>query len=120
MCYQIYRGMMEIEEMRSGQPNVKAKDIAFHQALHDPDTRAEYIRRKSQSNFGYRGQSFLTIHSIDLQVLQWWTEEFVRTITQSLQRMPYGMRYLARETLNAVKVLPVALLRMSATHGSLG
>ena len=23
----------------------KAKDVAFHQALQDPDTRAEYIRR---------------------------------------------------------------------------
>lgn len=42
----------------------------------------------------------------DLQVLQWWTEEFVRAITSSLQRMPYGMRYMARETLNAVKVSP--------------
>ncbi|RPD67315.1 hypothetical protein L226DRAFT_452633 [Lentinus tigrinus ALCF2SS1-7] len=59
------------------------KDIAFHQALQDPDTRAEYIRH--------------------LQVLQWWTEEFVRAITSSLSKMPYGMRYMARETLGAVK-----------------
>lgn len=38
-----------------------------------------------------------------MQVLQWWTEEFVRAITSSLSRMPYGMRYMARETLSAVK-----------------
>ena len=42
--------------------------------------------------------------STDLQVLQWWTEEFVRAITSSLSKMPYGMRYMARETLDAVKV----------------
>ncbi|CDO71342.1 hypothetical protein BN946_scf184908.g100 [Trametes cinnabarina] len=79
----IYRVKTDLEEMRSGTPSQRPKDIAFHQALHDPDTRAEYIRH--------------------LQVLQWWTEEFVRAITTSLNRMPYGMRYMARETLSAVK-----------------
>ncbi|KAI0677108.1 hypothetical protein C8Q78DRAFT_959803 [Trametes maxima] len=79
----IYRARTDLEEMRSGAASNRPKDVAFHQALQDPDTRAEYIRH--------------------LQVLQWWTEEFVRAITSSLQRMPYGMRYMARETLNAVK-----------------
>ncbi|EJF61117.1 hypothetical protein DICSQDRAFT_60830 [Dichomitus squalens LYAD-421 SS1] len=79
----IYRLRRDIEEMRAGAAGSKAKDIPFHQALQDPDTRATYIRH--------------------LQVLQWWTEEFVRAITSSLSKMPYGMRYLARETLNAVK-----------------
>ena len=32
--------------MRAGAPNSKAKDIPFPQALQDPDTRAEYIRRR--------------------------------------------------------------------------
>ena len=41
---------MEIEEMRSGQPDVKSRDIDFHQALHDPDTRAEYIRRELENH----------------------------------------------------------------------
>ncbi|KAI0638045.1 hypothetical protein C8Q77DRAFT_1214962 [Trametes polyzona] len=79
----IYRVRTDLEEMRSGVPSNRPKDIAFHQALLDPDTRAEYIRH--------------------LQVLQWWTEEFVRAITSSLQRMPYGMRYMAKETLAASK-----------------
>ena len=35
----------DIEEMRAGAPGNKAKDVPFHQALQDPDTRAEYIRR---------------------------------------------------------------------------
>lgn len=32
--------------MRSGVSGAKSKDVAFHQALNDPDTRAEYIRRE--------------------------------------------------------------------------
>ncbi|KAI0952208.1 hypothetical protein AcV7_008086 [Taiwanofungus camphoratus] len=79
----IYRGKIELEEMRSGVPSTEPKEVPFHTALNDPDTRAEYIRH--------------------LQVLQWWTEEFVKAITQSLQRMPYGMRFMARETLSAVR-----------------
>ncbi|KAI0774141.1 hypothetical protein C8Q74DRAFT_1200411 [Fomes fomentarius] len=79
----IYRVRRDLEEMRSGVSGAQSKDVAFHQALNDPDTRAEYIRH--------------------LQVLQWWTEEFVRAITSSLHKMPYGLRYMARETLNAVK-----------------
>ncbi|KAH9918193.1 uncharacterized protein BXZ73DRAFT_92257 [Epithele typhae] len=79
----IYRTRRDIEEMRAGTVGTQAKDVPFHQALQDPDTRAEYIRH--------------------LQVLQWWTEEFVRAITSSLAKMPYGMRYMARETLAAVR-----------------
>ncbi|TFK87060.1 hypothetical protein K466DRAFT_576027 [Polyporus arcularius HHB13444] len=78
----IYRKRVDRDETR-GKLDNRPKDVAFHQALQDPDTRAEYIRH--------------------LQVLQWWTEEFVRAITLSLNKMPYGMRYMARETLNAVK-----------------
>lgn len=32
-------------------PSNRPKDIAFHQALHDPDTRAEYIRREETFSF---------------------------------------------------------------------
>ena len=45
----------------------------------------------------------------DLQLLQWWTETFVAALIQSTQRMPYGMRYLARETLHALRVSNVPL-----------
>lgn len=41
---------------------------------------------------------------LDLQRLQWWTEAFVTAIVQSTQRMPYAMRYLARETLVTLRV----------------
>jgi hypothetical protein len=35
-----------MEEMRSGIPSSKPKDIPFYQALNDPETRTIYIRRK--------------------------------------------------------------------------
>ena len=43
---QIYRTRVSAEEMRTGvhRPD---KDLPFYQALNDPDTRAEYIRRAS-------------------------------------------------------------------------
>jgi hypothetical protein len=43
---QIYRTRVSAEEMRTGvhRPD---KDLPFYEALNDPDTRAEYIRRAS-------------------------------------------------------------------------
>lgn len=37
--------MMDLEELRSGMAAQKLKDVPFHDAVNDPDTRAEYIRR---------------------------------------------------------------------------
>ncbi|KAG7096970.1 hypothetical protein E1B28_004367 [Marasmius oreades] len=79
----IHRTRLEQEEMRNGTTTSKRKDVSFREALDDPDTRPVYIRH--------------------LQVLQWWTEAFVTAITQSTRKMPYSMRYLARETLRSVR-----------------
>ncbi|KAL0949959.1 hypothetical protein HGRIS_009979 [Hohenbuehelia grisea] len=79
----IHRSRIDVEEMKSGVPSEKPKEVPFYEALNDPDTRAEYIRH--------------------LQVLQWWTEGFVTALTQSAKKMPYGMRFLARETLLAIR-----------------
>ncbi|KAI0254740.1 hypothetical protein BJV78DRAFT_1120741 [Lactifluus subvellereus] len=76
---QIYRTRIDVEEMRAGKATSKSKDITFSQALNDPIIRPEYIRRK------------------------WWTEAFIAAITRSTRKMPYGIRYLARETLMAIK-----------------
>lgn len=80
---QIYRARVDLEEMRAGKTTSKSKDISFTQALNDPITRPEYIRH--------------------LQVLRWWTEAFVTAVIQSTRKMPYGIRYLARETLAAIR-----------------
>ncbi|KAI0005064.1 hypothetical protein BJV74DRAFT_322488 [Russula compacta] len=80
---QIYRSRIDLEEMRSGKVTSKLKDISFADALNDPITRPEYIRH--------------------LQVLRWWSETFITAILQSTRKMPYGIRYLARETLVALR-----------------
>ncbi|GJE84158.1 ras GTPase-activating protein [Phanerochaete sordida] len=79
----IYRNKIDLLETRTGQQSNLPKNIPFREALQDPDTRAEYIRH--------------------LQLLQWWTDLFVTNLTQSTAKMPYGMRYIARETLVALK-----------------
>lgn len=45
-AHQIYRTKVDIAETRSGMASEKPKNIPFREALQDPDTRAEYIRRK--------------------------------------------------------------------------
>jgi Ras GTPase-activating-like protein IQGAP2/3 len=90
-----------VEEMRSGIASTKPKDVPFYEALKDPDTRAEYIRR----------MCFLVLKCVDtyydkfadLQKLQWWTEAFATSIFKSTRKMPYSVRFLARETLLYLK-----------------
>jgi Ras GTPase-activating-like protein IQGAP2/3 len=48
--------------------------------------------------------SLALMFSLDLQLLQLWTESFVVAIINSAKKMPYSMRYLARETLLAAQV----------------
>ncbi|KAG2077434.1 ras GTPase-activating protein [Suillus decipiens] len=79
----IHRSRINVEEMRSGIASTKPKDVPFYEALKDPDTRAEYIRH--------------------LQKLQWWTEAFATSIFESTRRMPYSVRFMARETFLQLK-----------------
>jgi Ras GTPase-activating-like protein IQGAP2/3 len=81
-------------------PSNKPKNLPFREALQDPDTRAEYIRREYKGLVLDRRLSTIA----DLQLLQWWTDHFVTALTQSTAKMPYGMRYIARETLIAMRV----------------
>jgi Ras GTPase-activating-like protein IQGAP2/3 len=80
----IYKNTIDQDEMRTGITTKYPKDVPFYQALNNPDTRAEYIRH--------------------LQVLQWWVEAFMTVITQSTRKLPYNIRYLARETLESLRV----------------
>ena len=47
--FQIYRSRINIEEMRSGRISNKPKDLTYHDAVDDPDTRGEFIRRKKRN-----------------------------------------------------------------------
>ncbi|KAJ7433826.1 ras GTPase-activating protein [Mycena galericulata] len=79
----IYRTRVESEELLAGASSTKQKDLSFRDALLDPPTRATYIRA--------------------LQTLQECTQWFVLALSQSVKKMPYSIRYLARETLIAVR-----------------
>ena len=73
-------------------------------------TRHWAIRRPVQSTSAVRSSFRFVFYSdrrangdADLQVLQWWSESFVTAIVNSTNKIPYGMRYLARETLAALR-----------------
>ncbi|KAJ7781245.1 ras GTPase-activating protein [Mycena metata] len=82
----IYRSRIELEEIHLGTPSGKRKDLNFREALLDGPTRAVYIRDDEA-----------------LQTLQECTQWFITALSQSVKRMPYSIRYLARETLMALR-----------------
>ncbi|KAG8918288.1 hypothetical protein FRC01_001945 [Tulasnella sp. 417] len=81
---QIYKARVNDEETRTGRPSLRPKDVSFHEAVADPDTRVEFIRH--------------------LQKLHFLTRDFVNAITGSTRKMPYGMRCIARELLLALRI----------------
>ena len=50
-------------------------------------------------------------HSADLQVLLTLTKVFMKAIVQSTNRMPFGMRFMAHEMFEALKVRQVSFIR---------
>jgi Ras GTPase-activating-like protein IQGAP2/3 len=98
--HQIYRAKIELEEMRSGVTSSKPKDLPFYQALEDPPTRVKYIHRTDGQ---INNCPKLITDFTDLQNLQWRSESFLKALLGSTKKMPYGMRYLARETLHALQ-----------------
>lgn len=54
--------------------------------------------------------STLLISDTGMQMLQTWVSAFVDIIRGSTRRMPYGMRYLVRETLGALRVCRICPL----------
>ncbi|XP_006460082.1 hypothetical protein AGABI2DRAFT_202767 [Agaricus bisporus var. bisporus H97] len=79
----LHQSRIITQERRSGMASSIPKDVTFREALEYPETRAMYIRQ--------------------LQLVQWWSDAFVNAITASTKKMPFSMRYLARETLLALK-----------------
>jgi hypothetical protein len=54
--------------------------------------------------FTCRGHQIPTSFNAALQTLQECTQWFIKALSQSVKRMPYSIRYLARETLTALRV----------------
>jgi Ras GTPase-activating-like protein IQGAP2/3 len=49
-------------------------------------------------------RTLMQYHGSDLQKLQWWSEAFMVALTQSTRKMPYSLRFIARETLLSLRV----------------
>ncbi|UZJ52581.1 hypothetical protein CBS101457_001901 [Exobasidium rhododendri] len=79
----IYRVTINQEEMESGQPSRRPLEVNFHEALADPMARIIFIRH--------------------LQALRGTTELFLSTILASAMKMPFGIRYIAREVYRALQ-----------------
>ena len=88
--------------MKTGQKSNKRKDIVFHEAVEDPETRAEYIR--SENNIAQDHCESSPISLLDLQKLHALTKDFMKAIVGSVALLPYGVRCIARDTLLTIRV----------------
>ncbi|GAC94660.1 GTPase activating protein [Pseudozyma hubeiensis SY62] len=79
----IYRATINQEEMETGQPSRRPLEVAFNEALADPMARTIFIRH--------------------LQSLRATTDAFLSAILASTRKMPYGVRYYAREVFRALQ-----------------
>ncbi|KAF9365937.1 hypothetical protein BGX34_007437 [Mortierella sp. NVP85] len=80
----IYKASINNEELRTGRPSERPLHVDHTEALNDPETRTTFIRH--------------------LQELRLRTETFLDAILESLPRMPYGIRFIAKEVGNALRV----------------
>ncbi|KAJ1993708.1 iqgap- protein [Dimargaris cristalligena] len=78
----IYRGLIREEESRTGMRSLRPYDISREEALNDMETRTTLIKH--------------------LQQLRTITDQFIEAILSSLDQMPYGIRYIARELQHAL------------------
>jgi Ras GTPase-activating-like protein IQGAP2/3 len=74
---QIYRSAINNEELRTGQRSRRPADILREDAIRDPETRETFIR-----------------HLQDLRDI---ADHFLLCLEETVNRMPYGMRYMALE-----------------------
>ncbi|KAI0226550.1 iqgap- protein [Massospora cicadina] len=73
----IYRGVIREEESRTGTKSKRKYNVTKQSALNDPETKAAFIKH--------------------LQQLRSITSDVIDAILASLDAMPYGVRYIAKE-----------------------
>lgn len=78
----IYQGITNDEELRTGRESRRPRDVTQEYAIQDPDTRVMFIK-----------------HLRDLRDL---TESFINLIENSPAKIPFGVRYIARESYRAM------------------
>lgn len=74
---QIYRAVLNNEELSTGRPSSRPRDLPREMAIREHDVRPTYVQ-----------------HLQDLRDL---CDGFFLNLEETLHRMPYGMRYLAAE-----------------------
>lgn len=74
---QIYLSAIENEQLRTGQRSQRSPDIPREQAIRDPETKRTFIT-----------------HLQDLRDI---ADQFFAALEDSLQRMPFGVRYVAQQ-----------------------
>lgn len=80
----IYRMLIREEESRSGEKSTKPYDVSRSQAVESEEVMKIFVKR--------------------LKDLRGMTDKFLSAIIASLPRMPYGIRYIARELYAALKI----------------
>lgn len=85
---QLFQRLVGDEELRSGRPSSRrqfvGKEIRAGDALRDPATRDLYIH--------------------NLRHIRELTNMFMLTIEKSVSKIPFGIRYIAREIFLIIKV----------------
>ncbi|KAL2158466.1 hypothetical protein VTH06DRAFT_4232 [Thermothelomyces fergusii] len=79
---QIYRSAINNEELRTGQPSTRPLDIPRELAIKDPETKALFID-----------------HLRDLREI---CDQFLVALEDLFPRMPYGLRFVCRQTFEAL------------------
>lgn len=79
---QIYRSAINNEELRTGRPSNRPLDIPRELAIKDPETKAVFID-----------------HLRDLREI---CDQFLLALEDLLPRMPYGLRFVCRQTFDAL------------------
>ncbi|TIC59892.1 hypothetical protein E3Q03_03628 [Wallemia mellicola] len=80
----IWKQIINYQELESGVPSDKKKDVTYEEAISDSDTRVTFIHH--------------------LQQLRHATEHFREDIQKSMKKMPYGLRFIARELYLALRI----------------
>ncbi|KAK9248883.1 hypothetical protein V1506DRAFT_528056 [Lipomyces tetrasporus] len=73
----IYHASINNEELMTGKRSTRDHNVVVDVAIRDPGTRATYIK--------------------NLQCLRDFVVQFLKMLTQNVDSMPYGIRYLGRE-----------------------
>ncbi|OAA68174.1 Ras GTPase activating [Niveomyces insectorum RCEF 264] len=79
---QIYRSAINNEELRTGQPSRRPRDVPREVAIKDPETRGLFID-----------------HLRDLREI---CDQYLLSLEDLLPRLPYGMRFICRQMLDSL------------------